>query len=395
MNRLVLAALFSLLLPASSCLFAGRALAAKAPASFLVASPLLATSSAPGNAYVAGTSIVITAPVAGDLSAIGGDIVAAAHVAGDELLFAGSIDARAPVAGDLRAVGGSIRVEKPITGDLVALGFSVYDSGRVGGSVFVAAVNAALTGGAEGSVTVYGNTVSLAGDFAGDVRVVAGGPLTLAPDTTIRGRLSYQTPEAAHIPASVTIAGGIEYESVSYLPAAGTSRALAFVSVGLFLLVRILGALILAGLLTGLFPRLAEEVTDRAYAARARDLLLATLLGFAILAATPILIILLLLTFVGIGIALLIIVLYALVVFLALLYAGILLGSSLARWSARRTAVFWHDGVLGMLALSLIALVPIVGLATVFVLTAFSAGVLLQIFFRFAFPHDGQALEEI
>jgi hypothetical protein len=160
------------------------------------------------------------------------------------------------------------------------------------------------------------------------------------------------------------------------------------VSVGFFLFVRILGALILAGLLAGLFPRLAETLVERAYVGRPRDILLTTLLGFGILIATPVLIMLLALTFVGIGLAFLLLVLYALLVLLALLYAGILLGGVLARRYLRRETVLWHDGVLGMLAFSLVSLVPLIGLFATFLLTIFSAGALLQLFFHFAFPHD-------
>lgn len=381
MNRFFFILLILLLMPAST-------LASNAPASFSVARSLLAASSSPGNAYAAGVSVVITAPIAGDLSAVGGSVIAAAPVAGDEIFLAGSISSRAPVAGDLRAAGGNITIEKPVAGDLVAFGLSVYDSGRAGGSVFIVALNSTLTDGASGPVTVYGNNVSLAGNFANNVEVIASSRLTLAPGTTIRGTLSYEAPEAATIPASATITGGVEYKNLSYLPDAGTSRVLAFISVGFFLFVRILGALILAGLIAGLFPRLAEIITERAYTARLRGAFLTMLLGFAILVATPILSVMLAITFVGIGIALFILILYALIAVLSLMYAGILLGGVFARRYARRETVFWHDGVLGMLALSLIALVPFVGLFVVLLLTIFSAGALILVFFNFAFPRE-------
>lgn len=381
MKRLLLIPLISLLIPAS-------AFAVDSAATFSVARSLVSASSSPGNAYDAGISVVVTAPVAGDLAAVGGGVVVAAPVSGDELLIAGSISSRAQVLGDLRALGGSIMVEKPVGGDLAAFGLSVYDAGRVGGSVFVIALNTTLVGGAAGPVTVYGNNVLLAGDFSGDVTITASGRLALEPGTKIRGKLSYEAPEPAVIPASATVGGGITYNNISYLPDVGTSRALAFISVGFFLFIRILGALLLAGLLAGLFPRLAEMVTEQAYTTRLRDILLTMLLGFAILVATPILFILLLLTFVGFGIALLIFILYVLMVCLALLYAGILLGSLFARRFLKREAVRWHDGVLGMLVFSLIALVPIVGLLAVALLTSFSAGALLTIFFNLAFPRE-------
>lgn len=375
-----------LLLPMSSY-------AARAPASFSAARSVLAASSSPGNAYDAGFSVVRTASVAGDLSVFGGSIITAAPVSGDELLLAGSINSRARVGGDLRAVGGSINIEEPIVGDLVAFGFSVHDSGRAGGSVFIVAANTTLSAGASGPVTIYGNNISLAGDFAGNVNIVASGRITLVASTTIAGKLSYEAPEEAVIPDSVTIRGGVEYTSASYLPDAGTSRILAVISIGFFLFVRILGALILAGLLAGLFPRLAEAVVERASSSRTSRILLIMLLGFAAFVVTPVLFLLLALTFVGFGLALLLFISYAFIALFAVMYAGILLGSLFARRYMHRDAVLWHDGVLGMLALSLIALVPYVGLFVVALFTTFSAGAILLIFFHFAFPHEDHTTE--
>ena len=385
MQRTLLAALTLLLVPAG-------AFAARAPASFSVAQTLLAASSSPGNAYAAGVSIVLTAPVTGDFSALSGSIITAAPVSGDDLLLAGSISSRAPVRGDFRAIGGNIDVEEPVAGDLVAFGYDVYDSGHPGGNVFIIAANTTLADGSAGPVTLYGNNISLAGDFAQAVTVIASGRLTLAASTTIRGRLSYQSPVPATIPESVTVGGGIEYTSASYLPNAGTSRVLSLVSMGFFLVARILGALILAGLLAGLFPKLAEAVVARSEM-KTRSILLTMLLGFAILVASPVLLILLSLTFVGLGLALLLGILYALLAFLSVVYAGILIGCVFVRRYLHRETVLWHDGVFGMLILSLIALVPVIGMFAAFLFAVFSAGALLQIFFHAAFPHEDYTAE--
>lgn len=381
MIRISLLAFLLLLLPTSSY-------AARAPASFSAARSVLAASSSPGNAYDAGFSVVRTASVAGDLSVFGGSIITAAPVSGDELLLAGSIKSRARVGGDLRVVGGSINIEEAVAGDLVAFGFSVHDSGRAGGSVFIVAANTTLSAGAAGPVTIYGNNISIAGDFASNVNIVASGRITLVASTTIAGKLSYEAPEEATIPVSATIRGGIEYTSASYLPDAGTSRILAVISIGFFLFVRILGALILAGLLAGLFPRLAEAIVERAVTSRPSKILLTILLGFAAFVVTPVLFLLLALTFVGFGLALLLFVSYIFVVLFAIIYAGILLGGLFARRYMHRDSVLWHDGVLGMLALSFLALVPYIGPFIILFFTTFSAGALLLIFFHFAFPHE-------
>jgi hypothetical protein len=385
MRRIFLTLLVAILLPTSA--FAAHTVKA-APASFAAAQSLIAASSSPGNAYVVGASVVLTAPVAGDFSALGGSVITAAPVAGDDLILAGSISSRASVTGDLRVIGGTVEVNEPVGGDLVALGFSIHDTGRAKGSVFIVGANTTLDNGAAGPVTIYGNNVSLAGDFSGDVTVVAGSRLALASGTVIHGKLSYEAPQMAIIDPSAVIVGGSTYTNASYLPDVGTSKMLAFASIGFFLIARIIGALILAGLLAGLFPKFAEAGVARILSMQVRDILLTVLLGFAILVATPIIIILLLLTFVGIGLALLLLILYALLTFLAVLYAGILLGGVLSRQAIQRDHIVWHDGVLGMAVLSLVALIPFAGLPVVLLLTLFSAGTLLQMFFLFAFPRE-------
>jgi hypothetical protein len=386
MSRVSLALLALILSPVS-------AYAAHTPASFSAGQSLLLASSTPGNVYATGASVVVAAPVGGDLSAFGGSIIAASPIVGDALLFAGSIRSRARVGGDVRAFGGSVSIEEPVAGDLFAFGATVHDSGRASGSVFIVAGNTTLTNGATGPVTIYGNNISLGGDFGGDVTVIASGRVSLSASTTIAGALSYQSPEEALIPASATIVGGVTYTNASYLPDVGTSRILSLISIGFFLFVRVLGALILAGLLAGLFPRFAETFVGRVAVMRPSRILLAALLGFAVFVVTPILTLLLALTFVGIGLALLLFILYLLTILLALLYAGILIGSLLARRFARRDAVLWRDGVLGMLILSLVTLIPYIGLFAVFFATALSAGTLVLIFFHFAFSHPEETAE--
>jgi len=333
--------------------------------------------------------------VAGDFLALGGSVITAAPVAGDDLMFGGSVSSRSAVTGDFRAIGGGIEVAEPVGGDLIAIGFSVSDAGRAKGSVFIIALNTILSNGADGPVTIYGNNVALAGDFQGDVTVVAGGHVALAPGTTIHGKFSYQAPDVANIPASATILGGVVYTNASYLPDVGTSRMLAFLSIGFFLVARIIGTLILAGLLAGLFPGFARAVTSQVLRMRLRNMLLLLLLGFGVSVATPIIIGLLLLTFVGIGLAILLFILYALLFLLAFVYTGIVAGSMFARRVRGRKQVLWHDGLVGMAVVSCILLIPFIGLSIVLLLTLFSAGTLLQMFFRFAFPHETSASEEL
>jgi cytoskeletal protein CcmA (bactofilin family) len=372
-----------LLLPAS-------AIAAPAATStFAFSRSMIVSDAAPTNAYYAAGSLNVLASTLGDLSALAGSMTISGPVKGDALLAGGVVTLHSAVSGDVRVAGGNVTLAGPIGGDEVAFGGSVTDTGGGGLDAFIVAESVSMTDGATGPVTIYANNVSLGGTFTSDVRVVSSGQITVLPGTIIHGSLSYEAPEQASIASTAAIKGGVDYTGTSYLPTSAQAHALALAAVGVFLVVKILGALILAGLIAGIFPRLTEEVAAEALDRPARTVLLTTLLGFAVVVATPVLIILLALTFVGLGLALVIGLSYLLLCVLALIYTGIVVGAALARNFAKRESVLWRDAVLGMLVICIISVVPAIGLLLIGILAAFTCGSLAKIFYAHAFSHGG------
>lgn len=356
--------------------------------SFSADKDLVLASSTTGNSYIAAGSATISGPSAHDLTALAGTLYLGAPVAGTLTLLAGNASLHDAIAGDLRALAGRLEVAAPVAGDEVVIAGTFSDSAGGAHDLFVIAANATVANGAKGPVTIYANNVALGGEFSGPVKIAATGRVSIAHGTHIHGSLDYQAPEAVSLAPDVLIDGGAHFTPASYLPSSRETRALAFASVGVFLLIRILSALLLAGLFAGLFPRLAGSVADAVLGARTGEVVLTALLGFAIAVATPILVLLLAFTFVGIGIAFILGVLYLLLGMLSFVYAGILTGSVLVRWLAKRQTVFWRDGVLGMLVLSVVGLIPYVGGVVSLVLAFFAGGALTKIFYRFAFARD-------
>lgn len=336
------------------------------------------------NTYLAGTDVTVAAPIGGDLVAAGGTLGMAAMVAGDATLAGGTVSVRRPVAGDLRIAGGQVTVEAPVSGDLLALGASITASSSArevrlaGGQVHLE--------GAAGDVTIYGADVYLSGTIAGDVTVTASDKLSLADGTHITGTLRYNAPQQAGVPPGGAIDGGIEYTGSSpILPTNEEAKRFALAGAGVFFLVRVIAALVAAGLLAGLFPELTDRVAERTLGRSTRRFVLEALLGFGVIVAAPVLILLLLVSFVGIALAAIIAAGYVLLLLLSYLFAGILAGHALMRGVLKRTRITWRTAVLGMLALHLIGSIPWVGGIAVAVLTAASTGALVSIFYRFAF----------
>ncbi len=352
---------------------------------------LVVSEAAPGNAYFYGGDLTVTAPVAGDLSAAGGTLTVSAPVAGDALLFGGTVNVKSGVEGDLRAVGASVHVENGVTGDVAVAGGTVTIDATPQ-FAWVAGGKVSLTHGSAGPITVYGNTITLAGTYNGDVTVVAGDGVSLAPGTVIHGAFRYDAPQQADIPTDAVVDGGVTYTGKSFLPTTQEAKTFAIAGAGIFFLVRVLAVVIAAGLLGGLFPRFAQAVADRSLARSVSRFALLTLLGFATVVATPVFIVLLLVSFAGAAVAFVLGAAYLLLMLLSYFYSAVIAGSALARSIVKRPQFLWRDAVFGMLAISIVGLVPVLGWFVMLVLFAASCGTLVSLFYRAAFPKDEDVL---
>lgn len=348
------------------------------------------------NAYVAGANVTVSTDLPADLTVAGGSVAIYAPVMGDVLATGGTVVIEKPVGGDVRVAAGRVHITSDVAGDIAAAGGTVNVSGKARG-LYIFGGNVQVTGGASGPVTIYGSDISLSGDFTGDVEIIASDRFTVGEGTHIAGTLRYNAPEQAAIPATAAIDGGATYTgSYAYVPTKEEARKFAIAGAGIFLIVRTLAGMIVAGLLVGLFPQFAGRVADMALTSGGRRTSLFALLGFGLLVATPLLILLLLLSFVGAGIALLLGVLYLLLLLLAYIYAGVIAGAALRRHAFSRFTqnreITWKDAVLGVLVLNLVGIVPVVGSFVKFVLAIVAAGILASITYRFAFKSNDEII---
>lgn len=341
-----------------------------------------------GNTYLAGSSVTVRAPVPADLSAVGANIVIEAPVAGDVLLAGGTLDIDAAVEGDARAAGARVIISAPVAGDVAALGGVVLVSAPAR-DIQVMGGTVRITQGATGNVTVYGSDVFIAGEFSGNISVSASDRVTVADGTRIKGAFRYNAPQEATIAQGAVIEGGAVYTgAATYLPSQEEAARYALAGAGVFFLVKALAALVAAGLVVGLFPRLSERMIAMTLIREPRRLLMLALLGFALFVATPVLLILLMVSFVGIGVALILLALYLLLIMLAYVYAALLAGSALLKVATNRTQTTWKAAVLGMFLLYLLTLIPVVGGLVVFLFMIVCAGALAKIAYRFAWRRD-------
>lgn len=360
-------------------------------ASFWSARSLVISESPEGNAYVAGTDVAVVAPLSADLVGAAGTLTVAGPVEGDILAAGGTVTIERPVQGDVRALGAQVSVTGPVSGDLVLAGGTVVASSTAAETRILGGTVRMNGGGAK--TVIYGSDIQLSGIFQGDIEVLATDRLTLEEGTVISGELRYDAPQEAGIPSTATVTGGVFYTGASsYLPSVEEAQTFAIAGAGVFLVVRIISLLIGAALLAGLFPLFSQRVADRTLARSPGKFALLALLGFAVVFAAPVLIILLLVSFVGMAVAFLLLVAYLLLLALGYLYAGVIAGAALGRGLLNQEQVTWKLAILGMLVLCLVGMVPVIGKLILFLLFLAATGAIVAIAYRFAFSRT-DALE--
>ena len=378
-RRIILPIFLILMLPA----FAHAATFAEKKTLVLSAAP-------PDNTYLAGASVTVSAPLPADLAAAGGTVTAYSPIGGDALIAGGTVHLQEAVGGDVRAIGGRVMVDAPVSGDVVAAGgtISVTAPAR---DMRLFGVNVQATGGAHGPVTIYAADVTLSGEYDGDVEVIASDRFTIGPNTHIHGVLKYNAPQQAEVPSSSRVDGGATYTgSYAYVPTNAEAQKFAIAGAGVFFIVRALAVMVAAGLLAGLFPQFSEALATRILTRRHARTSLLALLGFGILIATPVLILLLAVSFVGGGIALLLGSSYVLLLCLSYLYAGIVTGGILRHTATKRSAalISWKDAIVGMLAFFIIGSIPYLGGMITLIALCLTLGAIVTNLYLFAFRRD-------
>lgn len=320
--------------------------------------------------YLFGTTVEVLAPVQGDVVAAGGEVRVNAEVHGDVNAAAGLLTLAGPVSDDVRVAGGRVRIGGRIGDDLLAAGrtLELAADTTVGGRAWLTGDRIEVDGVVEGELRASGRRVSLSGEVRGDTLIIAE-ELELLPGAIVRGVLRYRSPREAQIDSRAQVTRGVEREAVDRPAAPGSPET----GLRLFALL----SLATAGLvLFLLFPGPATTAARRIGASPWASLGL----GLAVLAATPLVVVLLLISVVGVWLGFIVLALYAVAVLAGFLLGALFLGDAGLRTVGRRA----NPGkggragalLLAVLALWSISLLPLVGGIAMFITLLFGLGAL-------------------
>jgi cytoskeletal protein CcmA (bactofilin family) len=321
--------------------------------------------------YVFGANIAINGTIHGDLIAAGNNISVDGTVSGDVIAAGQSIAIRGQVGGTVRAAGSTIVLDGKVTNDLLAAGneLTILSNGRVGRDAIVGATNTTMSGQIGRDLQAGSANVKLDGTVGGDVLATVD-RLQLTDRASVGGSLTYVSQNEAQIANASSVKGGVTRR----IPESG--RATPVVTGPAALVVEwlkgLIGLLILGILVVFFFPGFAR----RAGEALVRSPLLTLAIGGLILIGLPIVAILFFIVGALIGgwwIGFVVLSLLIVALALSLPVAAVGVGGALLR-VARRPVPVWLALFIGLVALLLVALVPILGGIVIFLALLFGMG---------------------
>jgi cytoskeletal protein CcmA (bactofilin family) len=320
--------------------------------------------------YAFGTNVAVNGTVKGDLVATGQYISVDGNVTGDVIAAGGSLSIRGQVGGSVRAAGQKLFVDGKIANDLVFAGaeFELTTNGRVGRDVLVGTGNTTVSGQIGRDLQAGSGTVKIDGGVGRDV-LASVDKLQLTDRATVGGALKYTSRNAAQIANPASVKGTIEQRDPE------NGRAPLFTGTTALVvewLKGLIGLLILGILIVYFFPGFSRRSGE----ALVRSPWMSLAVGALVLIGLPILAaVFFVLGFLigGWWIGLVVLALYGVVLALSIPVAGVGVGGAILRLT-RRPVPVWLALLTGLVALLLVALIPLLGPLVIFVAFLFGMG---------------------
>ena len=288
---------------------------------------------AQSNAQTGGTVVVEEGETVDDLEAFAGTVVVEGAVTGDVEVVAGDVRIDGDVGGDVEAVGGSVTIGGTVEGgvDAAAGTVTITDGATVGGDVAIGAGSVVVDGTIEGDAEIGAETIQLGDDAA------------IAGDLRYGGSLEGNTDAVA---GETVQDSSIGVDLVPTIPP---------IASWLFALYAFALNLLLGAVLLWLFPRFSAGVADRIGTAPVRS----GLAGLGVLVGVPILLIATAITVLGIPIAVVGAVVFALLVWIGIVYGRF----AVAAWLLGLVGVGsrWLALVVGLAGGALLGQIPYLG----------------------------------
>ncbi len=313
------------------------------------------------NLYTAGASIIVDGDVAGDLVAAGGNLNINGNIENTAQLAGGTLLLKGNVGENVRIAGGTITIDGKVGEDLVVFGgqVTVSSSCVVLGDLIVYAGMVNLNGKVDGFLKGSGGTIIINGTVEEDINIDNADTVIVGSEAVIGGDFNYSSPKEAEIKDGAQIKGKTNYKPVEKEIQRVTRAGSLF-----FRFIFFLGGVLLLWFIILVAPKMSKNFVENSYKMTWANLGI----GFAILVAAPVAMIILGITLIGLPLAGFTLTAYVVFLVLASVLSSLLIGSLFYKLlvKGKEYEVNWKVVLLGVAISTLVKLVPVVGWLLVF-----------------------------
>ncbi|MFA7193515.1 MAG: hypothetical protein WC087_01195 [Candidatus Paceibacterota bacterium] len=327
-----------------------------------------------GNIYLAGAEPKFLGNIEGDVVVVGNNIEIAGDVNGDVFSAGGNLNIKGDVNGDVRVVGGIVVVEKSISGDLVVIGseIKILPGAVVGGDLILIGASVSLENETNTHVRIISGMTLISGKLAGTANITSE-KIDILKDAEVSGDISYFSPRQAILEEGSKISGSVSFNKVDSLRENGLVQHTIVSFLNFWMLFRFVTTLILTFVLVYVFKIFSQKTALRSLQSFWKSLLI----GLVSFIFIPVAVVIFLASLILFPIAILLGMVYVGVFIISTSIAGITLGAIMKKTFSKNKnlEVSFQTATLGVIVLTLLQFVPVLGDITrfVFILAAFGS----------------------
>ena len=336
-----------------------------------------------GNFIKAGQVIDIQGAVNGDVIVAGGSITITGPVAGDVIAAGNIIRINGSVGGSIRLAASSVEISSEVKHNVWAVASSVNLSptAKVGWDVYGAAATFDIKGPVDGNVWVTGTAIVIASQVGKDVAVSVDddGQIILYPEAKVGGNLSYKaaSDDQLIIKEGAEVVGQTARKEIAIPTDVKFNKFLSFIYI-FFEIISLFSLLVIGLILVSLLPKFVLQVRDEMMKKPWPSLGW----GLIYLIVTPIIAVFLMITIIGIPLGIIIIPVYVITIYVSKVFAGfavgLLIADNLAKDKKYKGTLVWPL-VVGLVLLTFINFIPIIGFIVKFFLVLWALGAIIQV----------------
>ncbi len=329
------------------------------------------------NYYVAGGSVNLEGEYERDVFIAGGDITVSGQINGDLTVIGGETRINGKVLGDTRIIGGRAIISGEVFGDLfITSGKVDLMSGAkiLGESIFVTAeMNQSAK--LENTVKILAGAIFLDGIIASTTDITTQ-KIVVGESAEISGDLRYYAPNKADVADGSKISGTVSFNEIKTIRERGVVKSAVLNLLSFWIIFKFLTTLILAFIAVYVFRIFTQNVTNLAVTSMVRSFFS----GIGILIFIPIVSIILLVSLIALPIGVIFMLGYFFVLIIAPAMSGIIIGSLIFGIfeEGNKHQVTFGKATVGIVLLTALQFVPVIGEITKFVFTIVAIGAITR-----------------